>query len=270
MRTKTRAMVLLGATLITPLTACSKHAGSTGTSGGASAAASDSPGSTATSGGSGTSFGSGFEGAITMRTSGGHGETDLVFLTKGGKLRVDIPGRDGQTAHGIVDPAARKITVLMDTQKVAMQMAIPSPAAGGAAAGGDVADGKVTRTGKHETVAGYDCEDWDIAHPSGKHETACVAEGLSFFDLSTMAGTVGGVSSSWVEALRDKNGFPLRAVESDATGKEISRMEATKIEKKTLDAAEFEVPSTYRMVQMPGGLGGAAGAMGVGAHPARR
>jgi hypothetical protein len=264
---------VLGALVFLNASACSKHTDATGSATAAASASANEPAGaasgaaasdgTSTAPGTGTSFGTGFEGAITMHTTGTHGVTEILFLTKGGKLRVDVPGHDGQLAHGIIDPAAKTIVVLMDSQKLAMQMPIPTPGATSAVATASKT-GKVTRTGKHETVAGYDCEDWEITHETGKRESACVAEGLSFFDLSTMAGTVGGVSPSWVDELRERGGFPLRTIETDPAGKEISRMEVTKIEKKPIDAANFTVPAAYHLMQMPG-IPGMAGMP----HPSR-
>ena len=193
-------------------------------------------------------FASGFEGAIAMHTTSAHGPTDMVFLTKGGKSLVDVPGRDGQTAHSIFDPTTQKVTIVMDSQQLAMQVPLPHASA----AAPNATPPKVTRTGKHETVAGYDCEDWDIVLEGGKREATCVAQGLAFFDFSAMSGPVGGgVHSSWAEELRDGNAFPLRAVESDSAGKETSRMEVTRIEKKSLDDAAFIVPASYHIMQVP-------------------
>ena len=251
----------LSCALVVTLTACSKSTGSSTTGSPApSASAGASPSAPVPVGaapvdappaGSGPSFSSGFEGAIVMHTTSARGPADMLFLAKGGKLRIEVPGLDGQMTHSIFDPVAKKVTILMDSQQLAMQM--PIPAVAGAAPLGK--DTTITRTGKHETVAGYDCEDWEIATDGGKtgrKEAVCVAQGLAFFDFTAMAGPTGGTSRSWAEELRDKNGFPLRAVELDASGKEISRMEAKKIERKALTDATFAVPAGYRVMNVPG------------------
>ena len=155
--------------------------------------------------------------------------------------------------HMIFDPAAQSITMLMDAQHMAMQMAIPSPTPATTAAANS---SKVTRTGKHETIAGYDCEDWDIATDNGTHTTCCVATGLAFFDFQAMS-HAGGGAPAWIDELRGKNGFPLRAVTTGSDGKETTRMEVTKVEKKSVDDAQFVVPADYKMMQMPSFAGGA-------------
>jgi hypothetical protein len=188
----------------------------------------------------------------------------MVFVSKGGKLRVEVPSKDGQTAQSIFDPTSKQITVLMESQHLAMQMPIPStnaPNPQGTAS----KPANVVRTGKHETVAGYDCEDWDITSEDGKRESTCVAQGLAFFDFSGMAGRTSGGAPSWADALRETNAFPLRAVEYDPAGKEISRMEVMKIEKRAIDDSAFAIPAGYHLVNVPGiGMG-----MGGFPHPKR-
>ena len=242
--------------LVVVLPGCSKPTDSSAASGraaAASAASSTTPGVAVAPGPAGArppggpSFASGFEGAIVMHATSPRGPTEMLFLTKGGKLRIETPGRDGQMTHSIFDPEHKKLTLLLDSQQMAMQMAIPEIAAAAPAASATT----VTRTGRHETVAGYDCEDWDVAIEGGKREAVCVAQGLAFFDFMAMAGSTGGTSRSWAEELREKNGFPLRAVELDATGKEISRMEVTKVEKRALDDSAFLPPPGYQVMNLP-------------------
>jgi hypothetical protein len=265
MATQRLAPLVLGA-LILSVAACSKHSDSSapaaGDAGSATGASAGGPGASAPSGGSTFSFGSGFEGGIVLHSTTPHGTNDMVIVTKGGKLRVEVPSHDGQTAHSIFDPASKQITVLMESQHLAMQMPIPSTNTQVAAANAT----NVTRTGKHETVAGYDCEDWDITTADGKRESTCVAQGLAFFDFSAMAGPTSGATRSWAEELRDKNAFPLRAVEYDPAGKEISRMEVTKIEKKAIDDSAFAIPPGYHVMNVPG-MGMGMGAMPHPKHP---
>jgi hypothetical protein len=69
-----------------------------------------------------------------------------------------------------------------------------------------------------------------------------------------MDGLKSGQISLWSEQMREKRLFPLRSVDFDATGKETSRTEAIKIERKSLDDSTFEVPKGYRKITLP--LGG--------------
>lgn len=262
-RTRTLVTVLSSALAVV---ACNKRgdagATSAGTDGGSPTATGAAVANTAPAANATPTFGAGFEGAIVMHTSGSHGTNDMLVLAKGGKLRIDVPNAEGQVAHSIFDPAQQQITVIMPTQELAMQMPLPAAKSPGGTAMGTTTS-KLTRTGKHETVAGYDCEDWDIAMGNGSRESVCVAQGLSFFDFSAMAGPTGGSARSWAEDLREQRAFPLRAVEYDPSGKEASRLEVTRIQAKSLDDETFAVPPNYHLMKVPGT---SAGGMGYPPH----
>ena len=51
--------------------------------------------------------------------------------------------------------------------------------------------------------------------------------------------------------MRDKKMFPLKSVEYDAAGKELSRMEAVEVKKEKLDDAQFTVPAGYSRMTQP-------------------
>jgi hypothetical protein len=234
-------------------------AASDGGAGATSSAATASPGA------AGGSFASGFEGAITMHVTTSRGAEDLTFFTKAGKLRVDTPAHNNEMAHVVFDPSTNKTLVIMDNQKMYMEMDRPPvggippgmPGGGPGAAATPHAPPQITKTGKHETIAGMDCEDWTSKDASGKVGAICAAKGIAFFDFAAMApGRSEG--AAWIDQLRSEQYFPLRAVDTDASGKEVSRMEATKIERKSLDDSLFVPPAGYHPMVIPqmGGAGG--------------
>jgi len=192
-------------------------------------------------------FGGTFEGEITLHTTrAGSAGQDMVVRAKGDKLRFDMPAPDGKSSSSAVyDPSANKLTMLMDAQKAYMDMDFSSPTA---VPNTDPKTSAVDKTGKTETIAGFDCEDWTVKDPSGKRTDVCMAEGLAFFDLE---GVRSGGGPSWNKDLRDKKYFPLRSVEYDKDGKEVSRSEVTKIDAKKLDDALFTVPKDYTKVAAP-------------------
>jgi Domain of unknown function (DUF4412) len=191
-------------------------------------------------------FGSGFEGEITMHTVPTSGPTkDMVVKTKGDKLRFDMNGASGAT-HGIYDPATNKVTMVIDAQKSYMDLDFNKAGTPQANTTADTA--AIDKTGKHETIAGIDCENWVAKDPSGKRSEVCIAQGIAFFDMTAVK--AGGPTGLGKE-LRDKKLFPLRSVEYDASGKELSRMEVTKVEKKSIDDAEFVVPADYKKMSLP-------------------
>jgi len=199
-------------------------------------------------------FGSNFEGEVTLRTTRGtKAPQDMIVKAKGDKLRFETTTPTGEAASALFDPAANKVILVMDAQKAYMDMDFTAPSA---APNTDPQTSAVDKTGKHETIAGFDCEDWVVKDPSGKRTEVCIAEGLAFFDIDSLRH---GGGPSWNKDLRDKKYFPLRSVEFDFTGKEVSRTEATKIEKKSLDASLFDVPAGYTKVATPFSAPGAPG-----------
>jgi hypothetical protein len=229
-------------------TACKKAPASGATSGGGDA------GAAGTSAAPAPALGA-FEGDIAMRaTEAGGTPTDLRFAVKGGKIRVDVAAR-GQPLHLVYDPAGEHTLVCLDAQKMFIDVPPPSFSAH---PGGATDAPQVTRTGRHETIAGTDCEDWEIAEKNGDHASACVAQGVAFFDFHANPMAPPSPQSGWIDALRSQGAFPLRVVTTDRTGRERARMEVTSLEKKTLDASLFAVPPDYRPLTIPH-LGGAPG-----------
>jgi hypothetical protein len=243
-------------------------------------------GGSSSSGGIGSALsflGGTFEGEITMAVStksGAKGNAQtMTFGIKQPKVRVDMTGNAlennallGQGAGFIIDPPAKKGYLLMPAQKRAMVLDFDKAKAQMRARGAGGVTGqpgipseppKVEKTGKHQTIAGYDCEDWKV---TGKttHADMCVADGIKWIDLTDL-----GMSSPEVAlaaAASDLNHFPLRVVAFDDKNVETSRMEATKIEKKKLDDARFTVPADYQVMDMSAMLGGIQ-AVGTGKGP---
>jgi hypothetical protein len=174
-----------------------------------------------------------FEGEITLSvTAANTPPHTLVIVLKGTRMRYGMT----DVAHlgfdyAIIDASSKQLTFVNNTTKVAMitpmvhegtQPAIKST---------------VERTGQTGVVAGYACEVWNIRTES-EHTEACVAPGLAFPDF-------GSPREGW---MKEVEGFPLRSVTTDSTGKETHRLEATKIDKKPLDAAQFAPPPGYQTV----------------------
>jgi hypothetical protein len=243
--------------------------GASGASGEAGANPADLPSTASLS-----AFLTGFEGEIDVdakQTKPGAAPDDipLAVFVKNGKLRVDLPEKLAQgggpaamlgpKAYAIFDSAAKKLYVVSDLRKEVIVIDLEKSGeqlknAGKPPAGPHEGKGpegpptKVTKTGKYDTVAGYKCENWDVAsdHREG---TVCVAqEGASWFSIP-MTGIP--TEQAWMLELLDGKHFPLRFVgyEKDGTTEE-GRLEVTKIDKKSLPATEFEYPPTYKLVDL--------------------
>ncbi len=179
-----------------------------------------------------------------------HGAQDVNFLTKGGKMRVEAQAEKGMSATIVVDPQAKKTIMIMDAQKMYLEMPQKDPPVAGDPA---KARPQITKTGKHETIAGIDCEDWNVAEANGKHVAACITQGITFVDFTAMGRPGSHSSGSWMDEMKGQQYFPLRVVDTDPTGKAVSTMLVTKIEKKPVDDAMFAPPAGYHtMAGFPG------------------
>jgi hypothetical protein len=221
-------------------------------------------------GGGALSFlGGTFEGEITMKVSGagggpGGGPKVMVFGIKNPKVRLDAtggaPDNPTQSVVVIIDPPTKKGFALLVAQKKAMLIDFDKAKRGASglpgsktAPGGLTEVPSIEKTGKKEVIAGYECENWKITSKSSRADM-CVAEGIKWVDLSDLG--MGSPEVALAAAATDANRFPLRVIAYDAKGAETSRMEATKIDKKTLDASRFVVPPDYQVIDMSAMLGG--------------
>lgn len=232
------------------------------------AGAKDSPGIVA------SFFGSDFEGEITMlmtnkRSAGKTGPQQVVFGIKKPKYRIDTQGHaaddpmNGGTA--ILDVSTKKGYMLIHPKKMAMVLdleqlknmpkgqAIPGlpPPPKGVPTTAPSQPPTVEKTGKTDVVAGYTCEIWKVTS-DGKRSEICAAEGITWIDIGDL-----GLSSPEISVAAVTSGanrFPLRVVFFDAANKrgveEEFRMEATKVDKKSLDDSRFTVPPDYKIIDM--------------------
>lgn len=198
-----------------------------------------------------------FEGEITMNVSDtGKPPHTIVYDVKGTKMRFDAPSDAAREGGGymIFDSAAKKMTTVTDAKKMAFTIDMnKAPSADPTAA--SAKKPMIDKTGKTDTVAGYSCEIWNVSEDADKAEV-CVAKGIAF-------PMMGRHATGWQSELNDA--FPLRAITKDATGTEKARMEVTKIEKKTIDDARFEVPAGYNTMSMDDMMKG----LGAGMRPHR-
>ena len=201
----------------------------------------------------------GFEGVVTFKMSGKGGATEMTQMYKGMKSR---------TGAMIMDLAAGIMTILMPQQKtymvVDMQKAAQGP--GGLAGRYIKLDGRnagdvpampiIKATGRTEVVAGYTCE-YYVMGKKGEAEV-CSAKGMGFFAFGqSPLGGVGSMAALTALAANPdyiklyKDGFfPLKMVVTER-GQEFV-MEATRVEKKSLDASLFVPPPDYKEMKMPG------------------
>jgi hypothetical protein len=116
---------------------------------------------------------------------------------------------------------------------------------------------EIVRTGKTDTVAGYQCDIFQTKSKETGHirGEACAAKGLAnmgaFMGLNRgAAASVSGDFSREVQQIIKEGYFLLRMVRKDDDGSEKMRMEATSVEKKKLDNSLFVPPADYTKFDM--------------------
>jgi hypothetical protein len=218
----------------------------------------------------------GFEGEIdgfTKDNKPGAAQVPLSVFLKSNKVRFEVPdammkgagGAPGGSPFGdkgyvIYDGGAKKVWFVDDAKKQAIEIDLnnagagksfpsfspPTPGHGGS--GPSAPPTKVTETGKYDTVAGYKCELWDVTSDHKEGELCVATQGLSWLSIP-MTGIP--TESAWMLKLLDGNHFPLRYVgyQKDGTTEQ-SRIEVTKIDKKSLPDTEFQVPAGYKIIDL--------------------
>jgi hypothetical protein len=183
-----------------------------------------------------------FEGVITMRLTGsgqaaGSTQDAEYFASRSGKARVSLTTPMGK-ASIIMAPADGKMYMLMDQMSQYIETDLANLTAPEATADAP----KITRTGKKETIAGWECE-----HIKVDQLDVCAAKGLgAYLNVGGNLMMRGGIQP-WQSAVLKENIFPLRVTLPD--GK--VQMEVTKIEKKSIEPSTFQVPSNYTKVTLP-------------------
>lgn len=205
-----------------------------------------------------------FEGKIVMNVKSPQGMQAMTIYTKGALSRTEVTTQRGSVAT-INDADKKEMIMIMDAQQMYMKRSTDMPAMGNPnAPARKPAD--IKRTGKMETIAGYQCEHITVTEENGDVIDACVAKGMGNFAPMGSGGfggrggrggggaggpgggPPGGNPTGWTRDM-ERGLFPLKAVKGGET-----IMEVTSIEKKALDASLFAPPAGY--TEMPGMGGG--------------
>jgi hypothetical protein len=209
----------------------------------------------------GTAHAQSFEGVVKFKMGMGKDLGEMTQMYKGTKARTEFTSGKGQAGAMIMDMGAQSMIVLMPQQKMYMVMDMNKMAAmaknmpgakgqGAAAAAGTPPP--ITDTGKTDTVAGYTCQYYIVGDT--QQTEVCAAKGLGTFGMGQSP--MGRMGGSPLAVLSDpryakiwKDGFfPLKVRSLDRNE---TILEATQVEKKTLDASLFVPPADYKEMKMP-------------------
>jgi len=190
-----------------------------------------------------------FEGEITMTVQRQGSPPTVVFYdVKGAKMRVSATPRLGDTSYTIVDSAAGQVVSVSDAKHK-----VTRTNAGAKGPADSKSHAVAVSAHQVDVVAGYLCDVYRVDADGGEGGEACMASGLHFTVLDP-------AGAPWLADL-GANGFPLRVVVTDASGRVESRMEVTKVEPSTFPDPLFSVPPGYASVDLV-----EAGAKGADAH----
>ncbi len=198
-----------------------------------------------------------FEGMVRFVTSRGKESMPVDYYIKGSRLRVEAKSPRGGQSVMFMDAGSREMTVLMPGQQKYMVVPLPKPGPE------DKRAGRLVKTGKSAVLLGYHCDEYRYTGDRGESEIWATRSLGAFVGLHRPGMGAGQAPPRWEEDFRDKGLFPLRVVMRDESGREESRLEATKVEKKSLPSSLFKVPAGYEKMEMPGMMGMPGGLQGM-------
>jgi hypothetical protein len=202
-----------------------------------------------------------FEGRVTADMQGPSGQAAMpvVMLVKGAKSRMEM-SMGGMDMYMIMDGETKSMLSVMPSQRMYMRMDLEQAAQSMQGMGGQHTPPpppKITRTGRHETIAGRDCEHIELASERGGTMDICAAKGMGFF-TGGMGGPMGrgrgaGVPAGYEALMNEfKDGFfPLRIEVVDGT-KRTQMMVVKSIEPQRVEASLFVPPADFQEMKMPG------------------
>jgi hypothetical protein len=184
-----------------------------------------------------------FEGMIEFKKASSTDTTNYVYYVKGNQVRIDEIGSRSRNLEGtfLVDMDAKTMKSLNHDRKLYMDQ--PTPAA-------PVIKGTcIVKKGQNvKNLQGYKCVEWVVTNNEENTViTYYIADGkFTFFEKLLRQLNRKDKASTYFLQLKDvKNAFPMLSVQTDLSGKELGRLEVTKITKKEIDPAMFDMPKGY-------------------------
>jgi hypothetical protein len=188
-----------------------------------------------------------FEGVVLFKKGSAANKlsSNVTMYIKGDRFMADEKGEKIQQKI-IVDAPKNAIYMVMDKEKMIMEMPMEKASA-------KVSEARLpTKTTKTQKIAGYDCEQWIDKHGGGEVE---LWTNNQIGRIVIPEGPMGAgllPSAAMQRLLKQGNYFPFLMVERDRTGKEITRLEVTSVEKKPVEDTVFATPTGYQKMEMPG------------------
>jgi hypothetical protein len=184
--------------------------------------------------------------------------SNMVTKIKGDKIRADMTGPMGAMSS-IIDTTSGDSTQLIHAQKMAMKISaaqlkqtaeMAKQMAG--LTGKASTTAKLQATGQKEKVGGYDCEIWSYDDGALKAKYWVAKSHPQAAALKDMEKKM-RASMATMQMGPDTSVLPGPAIKTETTAAGItSTMTVTSVKEQTLAASDFEVPSDYQSMAMPG------------------
>ena len=189
-----------------------------------------------------------FEGVIEFKKQTSTDTVNYIYHVKGDKVRLDEIGNKSKKVEGsfIIDLKTNSMVSLSHERKLYIEQAPGTPA---------TVTGKpeVTKTTNVKTILGVKCNQYVVKNSDEKVQvTYWMGSGkFDFFFKLLKVLNRKDKSAVYVQQLTGVDGmFPFLSSQVNLeTGKEEIKMEVTKIDKKTVDAAKFDIPKDYQKFQ---------------------
>lgn len=189
-----------------------------------------------------------FEGVIEFKKQTPTDTVNYIYHVKGDKVRLDEIGNKSKKVEGsfIIDMKTSSILSLSHERKLYIEQASGTPAA---------VKGKpeVKKTGNTKTIQGIKCTEYVVTNPEEKVAVTywMASNNYDFFFKLLKVLNRKDKSAVYVQQITGAEGmFPFLSSQVNLeTNKEEVKMEVTKVEKKNVDEAKFEVPKDYQKFQ---------------------
>lgn len=187
-----------------------------------------------------------FEGIIEFKKQTDFDTISYVYYIKGDKIRVDEVGANYEAQGGsyLIDTKEKKIIAVSHARRLYFeQPASPVPA-------NVKGTPEVTKTKNTKTIAGQTCTEYIVKSKEENTQISYWLAGGNYNFFSPMVKLLNrkDKSSVYFTKLTGVEGmFPFLSIESAIGSKdENTRLEVTKVQKKTIPASKFEIPKGYQ------------------------
>ena len=185
-----------------------------------------------------------FEGNIEFKKFTLTDTTKYIYYVKGSKVRLDeISSKTNKpTGSFLIDLAASSMTGLNHDRKLTYDVKPGTPVT----VGGNpvVSNPKVTKM-----LLGVSCKELDVTNKDENTTVRYYVGGTKFdffLKFLNLMNRKDKQASYFLLVKEAGDGFPYLSIQTDNAGKEIGRLEVTKIDKKVIDPSVFVGPKDYQ------------------------